>query len=161
MKKLLTFLSTGLAMLAIGFVVGALSPSRASADAVTLAHDGEDHSEEVAQTNDNSGDETDEEKYSYVAQAGDSYSQIARKAVQTYGVDNDINIGAAGVIFAETNLTQVANWPELEIGQEVNLTKASVKEWVEKAQKLTDAEKAEWNYYVPFVDFNTNRVGQA
>jgi hypothetical protein len=32
---------------------------------------------------------------------------------------------------------------------------------MEKAQKLTAAEQSAWGYYVQFVNFNTNHVGQS
>ena len=101
------------------------------------------------------------DNYVYTAQPGDSYTKMARKAIQTYGVNTKTNLSGAQIIFAETNLTIVAGSPELEIGQKVTISKATVKEWVEKAQKLTTEEKAAWQVYVPYVDFNTNDVGEA
>lgn len=99
--------------------------------------------------------------YNYTAQSGDSYTKIARKAVQTYGLRNKVNLSGAQIIFAETNLTQEASSPLLNLGQNVSVEEAKVKSWVEKAQKLTDSEKAAWDYYVQFVDFNTNAIGQS
>ncbi len=99
--------------------------------------------------------------YSFVVQEGDTYSQIARKAVQTYGIRENIKLSQAGIIFAETNLTQQAGSPELAIGQTVELKQANIKDWVEKAKKLTGDEQAAWQTYVPYVDFNTDAVGQA
>ncbi len=99
--------------------------------------------------------------YSFTAQEGDTYSQIVRKAVQIYGIQEKIKLTPAEIIFVETNLTQQAGSPVLEVGQNVTLEKSTIKEWVQKAEKLTDEEQAAWQVYVPYVDFNTNAVGQA
>lgn len=145
--------------LPIGFIIGVaafallavmLQPS------VAAAHDDDkktesSQKEETKKTTD----------YVYTAQAGDSYSELARKATQTYGINNKVNLSGAQIVFVETNLTQVAGSPELNLGQHVTITQSSVKEWVEKAQKLTNTEQASWNYYVQFVDFNTNAIGEA
>lgn len=103
---------------------------------------------------------TEANPYSFVAQEGDAYSQIARKAVQTYGIRENIKLTPAEIIFAETNLTQQAGSPELEVGQKVELKKSTIKDWVQKAEKLTDEEQTAWQAYVPYVDFNTGAVGQ-
>lgn len=99
--------------------------------------------------------------YSFTAQEGDTYSQIARKAVQIYGIQEKVKLTPAEIIFAETNLTQQAGSPVLAVGQNVTLEKSTLKEWVQKAEKLTDEEQAAWQVYVPYVDFNTDTVGQA
>ena len=98
--------------------------------------------------------------YSYSAQSGDSYTKMARKAVQTYGLKKKVNLSPAGIIFAETNLTQAAGSPELNLGQKVEIKESVIHEWVDKAGKLTDSKEAAWNFYVQFVDFNTNNVGE-
>lgn len=99
--------------------------------------------------------------YSYVAQPSDSYTKIARKAVQTYGLKHKINLSQAEIVFAETNLTLAAGSPILNVGQKVEVKESTIHEWADKAQQLTDTQKAAWNRYVQFVDFNTNNVGQS
>lgn len=99
--------------------------------------------------------------YTYSAQTGDSYTEIARKAVQTYGIDKGVNLTPAGIIFAETNLTQESGVGEIEVGQEITLDGNTVKKWVDAAGKLSEAEQKAWDVYVPFVNFNTNGVGQS
>lgn len=99
--------------------------------------------------------------YKYVAQPGDSYSLMARKAIQTYGIKNKINLSNAKILFAETNITQQAGSPLLNINQTVEIKESTVKDWVEKAQKLTATQEAAWNAYTVGVNFNTNAVGQA
>lgn len=99
--------------------------------------------------------------YKYVAQVGDSYSKIARKAVQTYGLKHDVKLSGAQIVFAETNLTRAAQSPILMAGEKVSVAESDVQSWVERAQKLNDAQKTAWNYYVQFVNFNTDNVGEA
>lgn len=99
-------------------------------------------------------------QYHYVAQAGDSYSKMARKAVQTYGIVNDVNLSLAEIIAAETRLTKNAGDPMLEIGQKVSFKQADVQAAVEYAQGLSDSAEDLWATYVPFVDFNTDSVGE-
>lgn len=99
--------------------------------------------------------------YKYVAQPGDSYSKIARKAIQTYGLKNKVNLSNAKILFAETNLTQQAGSPLLSVNQAVEIKESTVKDWVERAQKLTATQEAAWNAYTVGVNFNTNAVGQA
>lgn len=149
MKKILTTVSTCAVILAAAFIVNAGTPT------TTFAQADENQSNESSETTSNV------ENYEYVAQPGDSYSQMARKAVQTYGIETNTQIGAAGVVFAETNLTNLAGWPALNEGQTVTISRASVKEWFDRAANLTAEEKAGWDYYVPFINFNTNNVGEA
>ncbi len=99
--------------------------------------------------------------YKYIAQPDDTYSQMARKAIQTYGVNNKVKLSKAQIIAAETNITQAAGSPELLVGQTVEIKESTVKDAVTKAQKLTPAQETAWAVYVPGVNFNTNAVGQS
>lgn len=126
------------------------------------AHDGDDHSHTVSQTQTQQQPaQTPAVVYNYEAQPGDTYSYMARKAVQTYGIKANVQLSLAQIMYAETNLTQQAGSPELSAGQKVTISEESVKQWVEKAKLLTASEAAAWDYYVQFVDFNTNHVGVA
>lgn len=98
--------------------------------------------------------------YEYVAQSGDSYTAMARKATQTYGLRQDVSLSPAQIIFVETNLTQAAGSPVLFLGEQVTIEESSMEEWIEQAQELSEAEEAEWEQYVPVVDFNTDAVGE-
>ncbi|HEX5394823.1 MAG TPA: hypothetical protein VFW52_00475 [Candidatus Saccharimonadales bacterium] len=120
-------------------------------------------SKAVAQGNDNKPQQSNNQPsvvYTYTAQSGDSYTKMARKAVQTYGLTEKVNLTQAGIIYAETNLTRSAGSPELMQGQKVEIKQSDVKAWADKAKNLSDAQQAAWNYYVPFVNFNTNNVGE-
>jgi hypothetical protein len=120
-------------------------------------------SKAVAQGNDNKSDQSSSQPsvvYTYTAQPGDSYTKMARKAVQTYGITEKVNLTQAGIVFAETNLTQQAGSPEINEGQKVEIKQSDVKTWVDKAKDLSDAQQAAWNQYVPFVNFDTSKVGE-
>ena len=97
--------------------------------------------------------------YSYKARYGDNYSVLSRKAVQTYGYNEKVKITNAQVVAAETFLTSDAGFPDLNEGQKVDFTTAKIKAAVDKASKLTAAEQALWQTYVPYVDFNTRDNG--
>lgn len=105
--------------------------------------------------------DTEKNSYNYVAQPDDTYSQMARKAVQTYGVVNKVKLSQAQIIAAETNLTIKAGSPSLLKGQKVSISKDDVKEWVKKASDLTKEQQAAWAEYTVGVNFNTDAVGQA
>lgn len=98
--------------------------------------------------------------YKYVAQDGDNYSQMARKAIQTYGITNKVRLSQAKIIAAETWITQAAGSPYLELGQGVELKESTVKDNVDKAQKLSATDEAAWAMYTSNANFNTNAIGQ-
>lgn len=91
--------------------------------------------------------------YSYTAQPGDSYTLLARKAVQSYTKTLSMNIPKARIIAAETILTQNAGSPELEVGQKVTLKKSDISKAVQKTKTLSPEELAAWETYVPYVQF--------
>ena len=104
---------------------------------------------------------TKEASYRYVAQSSDSYSKMARKAIQTYGIKNKVTLSKARIIAAETWLTQDAKSPYLNQGESVVIKESAVKRVVDRAAKLSAAKEALWNAYTVGVNFNTNAVGQA
>lgn len=125
------------------------------------AHEtGEEHEEtEVTQ---NAPDEVSvADTLNYVAQPGDSYSLMARKSVQTFGIESSTNLSGAQIIFVETNLTKAAGSPKLNLGEKVSISRELVKEWSEKAKSLTEVEQAAWQVYANNANFNTNNVGEA
>lgn len=141
------------------FAAAALSAVLAAVPGQAVAHEGEDHT--VAQSqNEQSSQQAQKVVYRYSAQPGDSYTLMARKAVQTYGKKYEVALSPAGIIYAETNMTREAGSPVLVQGQEVEINESTVKQWAEKAQKLSGAQKAAWGYYAQFADFNTDHVGE-
>lgn len=137
------------------FTVAAIAaPQTANAQAAEVDNP------EVTTQQEQGDDDSNDDSYLYVAQPGDSYSVLARKAVQTFGIDNDTNLSGAQIVFAETNLTLSAGSPELNEGQTVSISKESVKQWIDKAKQLTDAQQAAWNQYVPYIQFNTDNNGE-
>lgn len=95
----------------------------------------------------------------YSARPGDSYTVLARKAVQSYAEATNSKLSKAHIVAAETFLTVDAGSPLLEIGQKVALDKSVVAKAVKKAQSLTAAEVAAWQVYVPYVNFDTSQNG--
>lgn len=145
------------ATVAILIMIGIISMS---GNQSVAAHDDNPHSSTIAQANNSKQEQAKQNQYSYTAQPGDAYSLLARKAVQTYGLLNKVNLTEAQIIAAETNLTNAAGAPELIIGQRVDLKPADVKAAVESAKKLSLEQQAAWLPYVASVDFNTNNVGE-
>lgn len=95
----------------------------------------------------------------YTAQAGDSYTVLARKAIQAFASDSSTKVTKAQIVAAETFLTQDAGSPYLNFGQKVTLDKAVVAKAVAKAQALPAANLALWETYVPYVNFDTSHNG--
>lgn len=142
-------------------LVAAFSAGMATGWSETIsADDGHDHGQ-ASQNDAQSAEEQSSESYEYTAQPGDTFTKMARKAIQTYGINNSINLSGAEIIYAETNLAKEAGSPVLNVGQKVNIEHSVVKKWIENAQKLDDATEAKWNKYVSNVDFNTDKVGEA
>lgn len=113
------------------------------------------------QTQKQQNDTEENRSFKYVAQSGDSYTLMARKAIQTYGINNKVSLSKAQIIFAETTLTQNAGSPELNEGQSVAIKESDVKNQVEAAKKLSKEQEEAWNKYTVGVDFNTDKVGEA
>jgi len=146
MKKLLTFVTSVAFAVLVMVGVATILPRTARAEGSTTS---------------NSSSTTKEKTYTYVAQPNDTYSQMARKAIQTYGINNKVKLSQAEIIAAETSVTIAAGSPELVIGQTVVIKESAVKDAVTNAQKLTPAQESAWNVYVAGVNFDTSGVGQA
>lgn len=98
---------------------------------------------EVSQT---LASETDEE-FSYVVGSGESYTGLARQAVTA----TDDSLTPAERVAAETKLTQDAGADYLAAGQEVSLSKSTVKAAVAWARGLSAEQKAAWQPYADLV----------
>lgn len=161
MKKLnkLTFVAA-LLLLAVG--VFGLASSSAIVNAQELIEIEGEAQEESTQAEEQPTEDSQEagSVYSYVAQPGDSFTLMARKAIQTYGINNDVSLSDAQIIFTETNITQAAGSPLLNLEQEVEINENLVKDWVEQAQNLSEADQAVWAQYAEGVNFNTSAVGE-
>ena len=101
-----------------------------------------------------------EKVYAYTAQQGDSYTQLVRKAVQTYGIDHKVDLGNARIVAIETKASEQAGWPAINEGQGVSFNESLLKTWVDEAKKMTEADVAAWATYVPYIDFDTRSIGQ-
>lgn len=102
----------------------------------------------------------EEKVYSYTANAGDSYTQLVRKAVQTYGLEYDKDLGNGRIVAIETGVSERAGWPQLNEGQVVSFSHSLVKTWIDEAMKLLDTDIAAWSTYVPYIDFDTRQIGE-
>lgn len=116
--------------------------------------------EEEPQATEEQAEAEQNNKYVYVAQPGDSYTLMARKAVQTLGLQEEVDLSPAQIIFAESNLTKEANAGQLEIGQQVEISVETVRKWVEAAEELSVAQVQAWQPYAQYADFNTDHVGE-
>lgn len=163
--KILLAINAGLFVLAAMALVAVTAPhntnkvvAQGALEAVT-----DEDEEEATTTEDEESVEAEDRSdvtYEYNAQPGDSYTLMARKATQTYGLKAEVSLSPAQIIYVETNLTQEAGSPLLDIGEEVQIAEADVIDWVEKAQELSDSEESAWSEYVSIVDFNTDNVGE-
>lgn len=89
-----------------------------------------------------------EANYIYTAVAGDSYTELARASVIRYDLDTEsIDLNAAQVTAAETWVTQDAGSPQIQVGQEVLVSKESVQKYSEQAAGLSDEVKSKWQAY--------------
>lgn len=87
------------------------------------------------------------ESFKYEAVAGDSYTLLARKAVNTYIKDANMKLTGAQRIAAETFIASNSGFPELIVGQSVNFTKDSIKDAVETVTNLPVSKLALWQPY--------------
>lgn len=91
--------------------------------------------------------------YSVQAKAGDSYMLLARNAVTKYMKDNKIALTGAQRIAAETTLGVAAGLPELEVGENVIITKTALQQAVDAAKGLSIEQQAVWAPYAADVIF--------
>lgn len=96
----------------------------------------------------------DKSAYKFTANAGDSYTVLARQAIMKYSKDNKQNLSKAQIIAAETFLTQEAGSPQINEGQTVSVKKSAVSSVATKAKALSPSVLAAWQVYVPLVNFN-------
>lgn len=101
----------------------------------------------------------EKDPYAFTARPGDSYTVLARKALQTYGIRENVKQSQAQIVAAETFLTSNAGFPALNEGQAVTFKKDDVKAAIKQAQGLTEAQLAAWQTYVPYINFDTRDNG--
>jgi len=159
---LVAFIATlGAALLLVAFSVSAQEGDVETVVPVTTEVEESNESEDTEEVEDSEESETATVgSFDYVAQPGDSYSLMARKAVQTYGVINNVNLSGAQIIFVETNLTLAAGSPVLNLGQQVSIDGNLIAEWIEKARELSEGQQAGWQVYANVANFNTDNVGE-
>lgn len=115
---------------------------------------------EVYAAEDTSSKESTQVTYSYVAQPGDAYTQLVRKAVQTYGLKHDVSLGVGKIVAIETRVSEQSGWPVLSEGQTVSFSEGLVKAWIDETEDMSEADAAAWATYAPYIDFDTRHIGE-
>ncbi len=96
--------------------------------------------------------------YVYIAKAGDSYTELARSSVIKFDQSTDeFELNTAQVTAAETWVTQEAGSPQINLGSQVTVSKASVEKFAKQAAELTDSAKGRWQKYA---DASSISVGE-
>lgn len=93
--------------------------------------------------------ETTSGSFTYVANSGDNLTLLVRKSVQLYTASNNTELSEGQKIAAETCAVQKMGAFELNVGQEVVVTEADIKEAVEKSTSLNESQIATWASYGP------------
>lgn len=91
--------------------------------------------------------------YSVQAKAGDSYMLLARSAVTKHIKDNKLALTGAQRIAAETTLGVAAGLPEVQVGQQVTISKAALQQAATAAKELSTDQQATWAAYAADVIF--------
>ena len=91
--------------------------------------------------------------YTVQAKAGDCYIKIARNAITKHMEDNKIALNGAQRTAAETMLGVAAGLPELEVGENVTITKIALEQAVDAAKGLSIEQQALWAPYAADVIF--------
>lgn len=108
----------------------------------------------------NTKDDVKQATYTYVANPGDAYSQLVRKAVQTYGIKHDVNLAVGKIIAIETRVAEQSGWPMLNEGQTVSFSEGLVKAWIDEVKDMSEVDVAAWATYAPYINFDTRSIGE-
>ena len=146
--------AAGAPLLDIGQTVGitkdAVAQALQTAGAVAATSTTEQKQTTTPTADANNGTAND---YSVQAKAGDSYMLLARGAVTKYMKDNKVTLTSEQRIAAETTLGVAAGLPELEVGQNVTITKTALQQAVDAAKGLSMEQQALWAPYAADVLF--------
>lgn len=159
-KKYQSYIAIGLAIVGLGALV-VMSSNNSQSDNRSVTVDDSGMKIDAGPNGEKKQDATKlASVYNYTAQPGDSYTVLARKAVQAYAKSEKQKLSSAQIVAAETQLTINAGSIELNEGQTLAIDKAAVKVAVDTAKKLSAASLAAWEVYVPYVNFDTSKAGQ-
>lgn len=146
--------AAGAPLLDIGQTVGitkdAVAQALQTAGAVAATSTTEQKQKTTPTADANNGTAKD---YSVQAKAGDSYMLLARSAVTKHMKDNKVTLTSEQRIAAETTLGVAAGLPELEVGQNVTITKTALQQAVDAAKSLSIEQQALWAPYAAGVIF--------
>lgn len=91
----------------------------------------------------------DEENYTGTAQAGDNQTLLVREILNRFMANQDSELSAEQMLFAETNLVNELPRDDLiYVGDTVQLSKTTVEETVEAARNLSEEQVAAWAAYL-------------
>lgn len=114
-----------------------------STDAPATKETAQETNEQNPETNDKA-----DTNYVYTAQAGDTYTGFARKALNDHLASTKTTLTPAQYVAAETALAAAAGMPLLQIGTQVTLAKADVSKAVQTASALDSQQQLLWQSYV-------------
>lgn len=85
----------------------------------------------------------------YTAVQGDNVTELVRRSIIEFDQTNDeIELTAAQVVFAETNIVQEMMCGDvLHVGQEVSVSKSKIENYSNKSLDLATTEIANWDLY--------------
>lgn len=101
---------------------------------------------------DNKPDTKPDNQYTAVAENGDSYITIARKAIQQHIETRKQPLSEVQRIAAETKLAEDASWPEIQAGQAVTINDTALRDAVAFATSLDADSRNAWQQYAAAVD---------
>ena len=86
--------------------------------------------------------------YKYISKKGDSYSQLALKAIGHYQDDNALNLDPAEKVFVQTNLIKDMKKEKLEINRTITFKATEISKLVKNAKLLNKTQKESWHKYL-------------
>lgn len=82
--------------------------------------------------------------YTYIAQSGDSYTTIVRRAINEHGGSN---LNSAQKIAAETKFIELTGQMEVDIAQNVTINNTMLSRAIEFARTISPDEQKVWQVY--------------
>lgn len=87
------------------------------------------------------------ETYDYVASSGDNLSYVVRDSINRYCDDNGEDLNAAQRMYAETNTVNDMGAYWLDVNQDIHVSKAKLKDYVDSSKNLSSSQQSAWQKY--------------
>lgn len=98
-------------------------------------------------------------QYEFIAQPGNSMSVMARRAVQLYDQKTEaVNLPEPCIVMAETNIVQNLGPRWLAVEENFKIDESLVADFAQKANNLTEEQRAAWKVYSDNAEFNLTDV---